>query len=240
MTIPPDVKEFLEGYPSKQDDPTASDNLYFYSNSLRCKPDGLLIEEIHDQWFRDYYELEYNHGFIQWLFPIQERGMNFQSQRLQRHEIAAMKSDPIIIRRILRSYKMMLDFYGMRLVSEESGLVDRSLPPQDNISRYRNLSRSPHNYLRISRILKCLSEFGLEHLNIGFLLHVLCEQSESKILLGLRNSMDKWWANCVRNKEDREWIGSIITSVRQGSDEYVFTREMYKNAVGTRLTAECC
>ena len=30
--------------------------------------------------------LEDHHGFIQWLFPIREHGMNFQSQELQLHE----------------------------------------------------------------------------------------------------------------------------------------------------------
>jgi len=37
---------------------------------------------------------------------------------------------------------------------------------------------SSYNYLHISQILKCLSELGLEHLNMGFLLHILNEQSE--------------------------------------------------------------
>lgn len=67
--------------------------------------------------------------------------MNYESQPLQRHEIASMKSDPRIIERVFTSYKLMLDFYGMRLVSEESGLVDRALPPRNYASRYQNLIR---------------------------------------------------------------------------------------------------
>jgi len=95
---------------------------------------------------------------------------------------------------------------------------------------------SSHNYLRISRILKCLSEFGLERLNAGFLLHVLSEQSEAKELNtpGLRSSMDRWWANCIRNSEEREWIGGIIKSVRQ-EEGYVFKRDMYAAALEQRL-----
>jgi hypothetical protein len=35
----------------------------------------------------------------------------------------------------------MLDFYGMRVVDMDSGLLDRSLPPRDFVARYRNLVR---------------------------------------------------------------------------------------------------
>jgi len=236
MSIPHDVKEFLDDYPDNDNDISSSANLDFYSNTLRCSPDNRLVEEIHEQWLGDYDKLEYKHGYIQWLFPIQEYGMNFQSQPLQRHEIQAMKANPVIMGRILESYKMMLDFYGMRLVSAESGLVDRSLPPRNYVARYRNLIRSSHNNLRISRILKCLSEVGLEHLNIGFLLHVLCEQSESGELdsSGIRGSMDRWWANCIRHEQTRRWIGTIIKQVRRGTDGDVFTREMYEDVMAKK------
>jgi len=74
-------------------------------------------------------------------FPIQEYGMNFESQPLQRHEITSMTKEPLIIERIITSYRMMLDFYGMRLISAKSGLIDRVLPPRDFIRRYSNLVR---------------------------------------------------------------------------------------------------
>lgn len=89
--------------------------------------------------------------------------------------------------------------------------------------------------MRISRILKCLSELGLERLSAGFLLHVVNEQSEHGKLLAppLTNSMDRWWANCVRNEEEREWIGGLIQKVRSEND-FVFTREMYEKALERR------
>ena len=48
-----------------------------------------------------------------------------------------------------------------------------------------------------------MSEFGLERFNAGFLLFVLAEQSEHQKLLSrmLQSSMDKWWANCIRDDE---------------------------------------
>jgi hypothetical protein len=109
-----------------------------------------------------------------------------------------------------------------------------------------------HNNLRISRILKCLSELGLERLNTGFLLHVLNEQSEHAMLnsKAIRSSMDTWfvpppllsnfrltyraprWANCIRNDQERNYIGSMIHEVRRG--RLVFTRKLYEDMLERR------
>ncbi|KAF8903124.1 opioid growth factor receptor conserved region-domain-containing protein [Gymnopilus junonius] len=245
MYTPRDIQEFLDDYPDVTDDPSCTANLKFYSNNLRCRPDNRTIEEIHEKserlmplwWFGEYGKLEAKHGYIQWLFPIREYGMNYESQPLQAHEIDAMKADPVVIQRVTESYKLMLDFYGMHLVSEETGLVGRALPPRNYAARYYNLVRSSHNYLRISRILKCLSEMELERLNAGFLLHVLNEQSEENELntRGICNSMDTWWANCLRNKEERTWIGALIRRVRSADENgFIFTREDYEEALRTR------
>jgi len=99
-----------------------------------------------------------------------------------------------------------------------------------------DLLDSSHNYLRISRILKCLSEMGLERLNAGFLLFVLAEQSEFGELAtaGLTNSMDRWWANCLRDEGTRRRIRSVIRQVRSG--ELVYTRVMYEADIGSSGT----
>ncbi|KAI6114427.1 opioid growth factor receptor conserved region-domain-containing protein [Pisolithus sp. B1] len=232
VNLPRDIRAFLSGYRGLASSPQqteSSDNLDFYRNRLRCQPDGLLVEEILDQWKGDYNKLEFGHGYIQWLFPIQEDGMNFAAQRLMPHELSAMRADAEVMRRIVRAYTMMLDFYGMRLQSEETGLVGRAVPPGSYSSRYVNLLFSPHNNLRISRILKCLSELGLEHLNAG--------EHEELTTPFIRDSMDRWWANCIRNDREREWIAQVIARVRSG--QLVFTRQMYENVLeGRRQTGE--
>ncbi|KIJ53499.1 hypothetical protein M422DRAFT_222162 [Sphaerobolus stellatus SS14] len=234
--IPSDVQSFLENYPNQEDDPRLDANLKFYSNAIRCKPDNLFIEELHEQWQGDYDTLEFNHGFIQWLFPIQEFGMNYQSQPLQRHEIEEMKSDPQIIERILTSYRLMLEFYGFRLLDAETGLIDKVLPPRNALARFRHLNASFHNYLRITRILKCLSEMGLEHLNAGFLLGILNEQSENeqlnRAIFLSRGSMDRWWANCIRNENERNYLRERIREVRKGRS--TLTRALYEEALQRR------
>ena len=74
---------------------------------------------------------------------------------------------------------------------------------------------------------------GLEHLTAGFLLHVLNEQSEQKQLNSslLRDSMDRWWANCLRNQAEREWIGLTIGKARNGE---IFSRVEYEASLKRR------
>jgi hypothetical protein len=80
-----------------------------------------------------------------------------------------------------------------------------------------------------------LSELGLERLNAGFVLFVLKEQSESGMLAAsfLVNSMDRWWANCIRNESEREWVNAQIHRVRR--EDYKFTDDIYREALQTRL-----
>ncbi len=77
---------------------------------------------------------------------------------------------------------------------------------------------------------------GLERLNAGFLLHVLNEQSEHDELSSrmLVSSMDRWWANCLRDEPEREWIGQLIKKVRAGKEDWTFTREMYERVLKSR------
>ena len=67
--------------------------------------------------------------------------MNFEAQPLQKHEIAAMKEDPKILERLERSYEMMLGFYGMELISKQTGELRRAANWEE---RYRNLVREWH------------------------------------------------------------------------------------------------
>ena len=64
--------------------------------------------------------------------------MNFEAQPLQKHEIASMNADLTVRGRIQRSYEIMLGFYGMELVSKETGELRRASNWQE---RYRNLMR---------------------------------------------------------------------------------------------------
>ena len=49
LAVPRDVREFLDGYPEGHDDSDLSANFEFYSNKRTCRPDNLLIEDLHER-----------------------------------------------------------------------------------------------------------------------------------------------------------------------------------------------
>jgi len=73
----------------------------------------------------------------------------------------------------------------------------------------------------------------MERLTAPFLLHVLNEQSEYEELdtRSIHGSMDRWWANCMRNGEERKWVGNLIQKVRNTKEGYVFSRQDYEKVI---------
>ncbi|XP_064601568.1 opioid growth factor receptor-like protein 1 [Liolophura sinensis] len=196
-----DLEKYRKSYPGKVDDPEQTDNYLFYTNQLVCKPDGGLIDEIHEKWWGDYERLEMHHGYIQWLFPIREIGMNWHSQELQLHEVEKILADEKAKERFLKSYKMMLDFYGMKLKDEETGEVCRSENWED---RFKHLNSSVHNYLRITRILKCLGELGLEHYKYPVVSFLIEEAGFHRTLRNTLESCIMYWIETVKDGKQRE------------------------------------
>eukprot|EP00667_Euglena_gracilis_P019981 EG_transcript_21510 len=203
-----DTKLYRDGYPGKEDDPEANLNLKFHKGKMKLPGYPFTIDQIHKKWKGDYYQLEMAHDFIQWLFPIRESSMfNYDSQELQLHEAKAIAETPACLERVRRSYEMMLDFYGMQLVNSETGEVRRSdgYRPQ-----YDNLDASGHNLLRITRILKCLGEVGLERYKKPFVLHVLKEIYENDELTSTEGSCLDYWVGLLRNEKDRQEVHQYL------------------------------
>jgi hypothetical protein len=202
-----DSRTYRDGYPGKKDDPSKKNNLLFYQNKLRSSPHGDIIVNIHEKWKGNYQLLESHHGYIQWLFPIREDGLNSDAQQLQLHEAEAIKNDPILRNRVILSYELMLDFYGMKLVSKETGEIERSTNYK---SQFYNLNHSFHNYLRITRILKFLGEVGFENFKKPFVLFVLKEIFEHNELVNCLESCDKYWSQVLRNEKDYSEVRKYI------------------------------
>eukprot|EP00030_Apusomonadida_sp_AF-17_P002129 a2651_67.p1 GENE.a2651_67~~a2651_67.p1 ORF type:complete len:384 (+),score=94.47 a2651_67:67-1152(+) len=206
-TASADTKQYRQGYPGLVDDPTKSKNLEFYMNARPSEPDGDFIDNIHAKWFGNYKLLERHHGYIQWLFPIKEKGMNSLSQRLHEHEAVAIRASPEMQARVVRSYELMLDFYGMVLVDKTTGEVGRN--EKNWRSQYRNLSAQAHNFLRITRILKCLGELGFEHYKVHFVAHVIREIQVNDLLVATARSCEHYWAPVLRRKTDRKALKDL-------------------------------
>lgn len=71
----------------------------------------------------DLERLESHHGFIQWIFPIREKGLNYFAPVLQRHEISKMLNNPKCMERYTKSYDMMLKFYGIERIDDDGNVL---------------------------------------------------------------------------------------------------------------------
>ena len=223
-----DAKRYREGYPELagvEEDPAHDRNLRFYRNECKCVPDGDFVDVIHERWFGRHELLERHHGYIQWLFPLREAGMNFEAQTLMRFEADAIRADDACRARVLRSYELMLDFYGMRLADKATGGIGRRAA--GHAAQYENLNTSGHNFLRVTRILKSLGELGFAHYQqawceffVGEVFGLGDEQSsdghdESPPLPNCRDSLVRYWIPCVKDDSAREALLSKVQRIVQ-------------------------
>lgn len=228
-----DAKDYLLDYPhgDRLDSTKKSKNLKFYKNKIKSKPDGDLIDNIHKKWRGDYRLLESHHGYIQWLFPIREDGMNSQSQRLMKHERDAMKKCDIIRKRLLESYRLMLDFYGFELSDEETGTIT---PLPDHSLQFDNLNRCSHNYLRITRILKCLGEINYSRLQYGLIKGILDQIFTHHQLKNTLESAMSFWVAVVRDETQRLSLRQMIErnlSCLNHPQMFPYSYEMINNGI---------
>ena len=196
------IFRYLDGYPKAEHNSALNLNLEFYLNQIKSQPNGDLIDDIHKSWFGDYDRLEQHHGYIQWLFPIQEQGLNNRAHPLQKDEINKLRQDENLKDRLIRSYELMLDFFGMKLVGKESGEIARS--DKNQKQQYSLLNSSFHNYLRITRILKCLGEFGLENYQAPFCAFVLSEIFDNNKLTNTLKSCLSYWGKVIKDFDARK------------------------------------
>ncbi|XP_077146056.1 opioid growth factor receptor-like protein 1 isoform X1 [Ranitomeya variabilis] len=174
-------------------------NLRFYMNKIPFKPDGVYIEDILNKWKGDYDKLEHNHTYIQWLFPLREQGLNFYAKELTSYEIEEFKKTKEAIKRFISAYKMMLDFFGLKLV-DKNGTVSRATNWQD---RFQHLNESQHNYLRITRILKSLGELGYENFKSPLVKAFLEESIVENTIPNMKQSALEYFVYTVKEKRQR-------------------------------------
>lgn len=118
--------------------------------------------KIDDIWGFDYASLEAVHDYIQWLFPSPKPSQyNLQAPLFDAETAGVFAADADLKQRVLRSLRLMLDFYGLQAsgdtadgslaVSKASNYGDRRANWQDAPAGYLN-----HNLLRLTRIIECL------------------------------------------------------------------------------------
>ncbi|KAM4649764.1 opioid growth factor receptor isoform 2-T2 [Amazona ochrocephala] len=199
-----DLQRYRHQYPdlmeSENEEEEEMVNLMFYKNKTRFLPQGLFIENLLESWWDNYEVLEENHSYIQWLFPLREPGMNWCAKPLTCREIQAFKKSKEVMQRFIRAYQLMLGFYGIVLINEETGELKRA---ENWAERFQNLNRFGHNNLRITRILKCLGEMGYEHYQVLLVKFFLTETLVKGMLPNVKRSALDYFLFTIRSKQKR-------------------------------------
>jgi hypothetical protein len=118
---------------------------------------GRMLQDI---WTWDHEKLEATHDYIQVLFPLPEPSrFNSRAPTLRTEDVLAFRASATIRENVMRSFRLMLDFYGLEYAANPP-LVQKA---ENFPERARNwLVYGDHNHLRITRILKCLRICGLQ------------------------------------------------------------------------------
>jgi hypothetical protein len=122
---------------------------------------------LRDIWAWDDERLEERHNYIQILFPNREPSMfNAHAPLLDGKTIAAFRDDPQLRANLARSFDRILSFYGLAYHPETQQVLHTPHFP-DRAANW--LTPYNHNFLRITRILKCLLALGLPERAHAFL-----------------------------------------------------------------------
>ncbi|KAK6321583.1 hypothetical protein J4Q44_G00085590 [Coregonus suidteri] len=248
-----DMQKYRRDYPEQrsnlyfggqqQDD---MPNLQFYRGHIPSSPDGVFIEDFHNKWHRKYSKLEEVHSYIQWLFPLQEPGMNYQAKELTKKEIKAFREDGTAKQRLVTSYKLMLDFYGIELSNDITGEVKRANNWRE---RFDNLERNTHNNLRITRILKCLGTLGFPHYQAPLVRFFLEQTLVKGKLYNVKESALNYFIFAVIDKQKRRNLVKYAYAHYEPKHEFVwcpktiqsiFSEETFpddKNPIDLKLVA---
>ncbi|KAM3621394.1 uncharacterized protein V6R79_010702 [Siganus canaliculatus] len=194
-------------------------NLKFYSGLEPSKPDGIYIDTFHTEWFGEYDRLEYVHTYVQWLFPLQEPGMNDDASPLTKEEMKCFLKDSKAMANLVKSYKLMLDFYGVELYDEIKGTVRRTSNWTD---RFNNLNNNTHNNLRITRILKCLGHLGYAHYQAPLVRFFLEETLVHGQLPNVKDSVLNYFVFAVLNRSQRRNLLKFAYLHYDWKDEFVW------------------
>ena len=115
--------------------------------------------------------LESEHTYIQWLFPLTVTSQYVESSPiLTADEISEFKASPDLQSRLLRSFVVMLKFYGFSMdeAPDKNGKPRITEGPDFFYKKDNWLTPHNHNLLRISRILGSLTLLGLGRYAIAF------------------------------------------------------------------------
>jgi Opioid growth factor receptor (OGFr) conserved region len=145
-------------------------------------------------WAWDVEELECTHDYIQWLFPLDEQSrFNTDAPIVNEDILRSFQSDRQLLENLLTSLTVMLKFYGLQYINETKQIERSADYP---IRKQEWVNNFDHNYLRITRILKCLMIFGLAAEARSFYQCLAEIYRENSNLIGAETF--QYWTDAVR------------------------------------------
>lgn len=132
-------------------------------------------------WKGNYQRLEKNHAYIQWLFPnFFDSKFNDDAQALTHGEAALFRMDERIARLYVKSYRLFLDFIGLRLTDELTGAVCRVKGGSGRLRKALLPQKGElvnHNQNRVRRVLASLAVVGFRRYLSPLIAHLEWEIS---------------------------------------------------------------
>jgi hypothetical protein len=130
--------------------------------------------------------MEAVHDYIQWLFPLGEpSAFNYNAPLLTPEDISEFNSSSELKENLIRSFDRMIGFYGF----VRNGMhVERAVDYKERIHNWVNYGN--HNFLRITRILKCLGLLGLNDYAQAFMAALSEVYIEHRDIIG--DSYEYW------------------------------------------------
>jgi hypothetical protein len=173
-------------------------------------------------WFAKFEFLEENNNYMEWLFPIfGSAGINPHTKPLTLDEAEAIRNSIVCSIRFVKSYKLMLNFFGMRLEDEITGKVVRDEKIWQ--ARYCHMNTISNNSNKISRILKCMGQLGFERYQKSFVNHIREEIEEHGLLGNLKDPLKNFWMVYLRQGSEGGKLESVFFEHAQ-SDSDVYRR----------------
>uniref|UniRef100_A0A8C5WEI3 RNase H type-1 domain-containing protein n=1 Tax=Leptobrachium leishanense TaxID=445787 RepID=A0A8C5WEI3_9ANUR len=211
----------------KQEEQDPMPNYEFYMNWRKFEPKGEFIDIILQKWIADDELLENNHDYIQWLFSNQGQGRNFYSTPLSPKGARLMENTSEIQQRLRRTYKMMLKFFGVKLVGEsgEDTIITEVERAENFAERFDNLTANPHNNLRITRMLLSLGELGAEEYQAPLVKFFLRETLIENNLPRMKKSVMNFFVPAVRDVQKRRDLLYFAWRHHQPREEFIWGKQ---------------
>jgi len=193
-------------------------NFDFYSRMMKGSPLED-IDSIHEKYFALYDFLEENNLYMEWLFPIYgSAGLNPQTKPLAIQEAEHLKNDIHCSIRVVKSYKLMLNYFGMKLVNDVTGEIGRD--PQIWEARYCRTNTCTNNNLKITRMIKSLGQLGFERYQKKFVEHLKVEIEEHCLLKNCRDSYKNYWKNSLKLADEFKNESVFFQHAQSQSEAY--------------------